>query len=105
MASFELYRREVSGDVVATLGVVEHLYVVEDVGPGLDTRRVDLATDPLTFEQLEEALGHGVVMAVAAPAHAGGQVVIAQEVLPVVASELTALVRVNGDRLLGLPAP
>jgi hypothetical protein len=78
MASFKLYRRQVSGGVVAALGVVEHLDVVKDVGPGLVARRVNLAADPLAFEQLEEALGHGVVMAIAAPAHAAGQVVISQ---------------------------
>ena len=48
---------------------------------------------------------HSVVMAVATPTHAGDQIVVAKEVLPVVASELAALVGVNGDSLFGLPAP
>ena len=34
MASFELYRRSISGSAVAPLWVVEHLDVVEDVGLG-----------------------------------------------------------------------
>jgi hypothetical protein len=37
------------------------------------SRRVDLAMDPLAFEQLEEGLGQGALMAVAAPAAAAGQ--------------------------------
>jgi len=42
----------------------------------------------LALEQLEEALGHSVVVAVATPAHAAEQVVVAQEGLPLVASEV-----------------
>lgn len=105
MASFELDRRSVAGGAVAPLGVVEHFDVVEDVGAGVVAGRVDLSTDSLALEQLEEALGHGVVVAVAAPAHAADQVVVAQEGLPLMASELTALVRVHRDGLLGLAAP
>ena len=92
MASLELYRGSISGSAVAPLWVVEHLDVVEDIGSGFITAWVDLTTDTFTFEQLEEALSHGVVVAVAATAHAGYEVVIMQEVLPVVAGELTALI-------------
>ena len=92
MASFKLYRRSISGSAVAPLRVVEHLDVVEDIGSGLITAWVDLTTDTLTFEQLEEALSHGVVVTVAAATHAGNEVVIMQEVLPVVAGELTPLI-------------
>jgi len=61
--------------------------------------------DPLAFEQLEEALGHCVVMAVAAATHAGQQTVSVQEGLPVVTAVLTARVRVNDDLVLGLASP
>jgi hypothetical protein len=105
MAAFELYRRQVAGGVVTPLGVVEHLDVIEDVGSGSIAGRVDLATDSLSLEKLEEALGDGVVVTVAAPTHAAHEVVIAQEVLPGVSSELAALVRVDGDNALGLSAP
>jgi hypothetical protein len=73
VASFELYRRSISGSAVAPLWVVEHLDVVEDIGLGGIACRVDLAADALALEQLKEALGHGVVAAVATTAHAGDQ--------------------------------
>ena len=95
MALLELYRRQVACSVVTPLWVVEHLDVVEDIGPCLVAAGVDLATDSLPLEKLEEALGYSVVMAVAATAHAAHQVVIAQEVLPAVSGELTALIRVH----------
>jgi hypothetical protein len=88
MASLELYGRQVASGVVATLGVIEHLDVVEDIGPGLIARRIGLPANALSLEQLEEALCDCVVMAVAAPAHAAHQVVVAQEALPVMAGEL-----------------
>lgn len=105
MASLELYGRQVASGVVATPGVIEHLNVVEDIGPGLTARRIDLSANALSLEQLEEALCDCVVMAVAAPAHAAHQVVIAQEALPVMAGELAALVGMHGDRRFGLAPP
>jgi len=101
MASFDS-TRSVSGSTIAALGVVEHLDVVEDVGSGVIAGRVDLAANAFALEQLERVLGRGVVVAAAATAHAGDQVVIAQEVLPVMTGELTALVRMRRDRLFGL---
>jgi hypothetical protein len=44
-------------------------------------------------------------MAVAASAHALFEVVRLQEIAPVVAAELTALIRMNHDGLLWLTAP
>ena len=92
MAFFELYWRNISSSAVTPLWVVEHLDVVEDICPGILACCVDLPANSLTLEQLEEALGHSVVMAVAAAAHAGDQMVLAQEVLPVMPSELRALI-------------
>jgi len=66
---------------MATPGVIEHLDVVEDIGPGLIARRIDLSANAFSLEQLKEALCDCVVMAVAAPAHAAHQVVVAQESL------------------------
>ena len=88
MASLELYRRSISGSAMAALRVVEHLDVVEDIGSRVIAGRIDLAADAFALEQLEEALGHSVVVAVATPAHAADQVMVAQESLPLVASEL-----------------
>lgn len=69
--------------------VVKPLNVVEDVGFGLLPCGIDLPAHPLAFEQLEEALHHGVIVTVAMPAHAAQRVVLAQKALPGVAGELT----------------
>ena len=92
MALFELYWGNVASRSMTALWVVEHLDVVEDIASGLIPGGIDLASNALTLEQLEEALCHSVVVAVAATTHAGDQIVIAQEALPVVAGELTTLV-------------
>ncbi len=92
LAFFELYWRDAARCVVAALWVVEHLDVIEDISPCILPGWVNLAANPLTLEQLEEALGHRVVMAVAPMAHAAEQIVVAQETLPVMPCELTALI-------------
>jgi len=56
---------------VATLRVIEHLNVIEHILACLLAGRVGSPPDTLALEQLEEALGHGIVSAVAAAAHAG----------------------------------
>jgi len=52
---------------------------------------IRFATNPFPLEQLEEALGDGIIVAVTVPAHALLQVVRVQEVAPIVAAELTPL--------------
>ena len=59
--------------------VVEHLDVIEHVLAGFVARAIGPAPDPLAFEQVKEALDHGIVMAVAAPAHGVNQIVVPQE--------------------------
>ena len=86
-------------------GVVKHLDVVEHVATRRIPGQVDLSPDPLSLEQLEEALGHGVVVAVAAAAHARHHVVALEEVLPLVAGELATLIAVQCDRCCGLAPP
>lgn len=76
-------------------GFVKHLDVVEHVTTRRIPGQVDLSPDLLSLEQLEEALGHGVVVAIAAPAHAADDPMSLQERLPLCAGELTALVRVQ----------
>lgn len=75
MTSFELYRRQAFGSDMKASGAVEHLDVEEDIAAGQIPSWIDLAPESLALEQLEEALGHSVVMAVATAAHAGHQVV------------------------------
>lgn len=90
---------------MATHRVVEHLDVVEHVrgcgGPG----RVDPPLDPLLLQDAEEALGHRVVVAVAATAHARHHPMRLQERLPVAAGELAALVGVHHDAGARLAPP
>jgi hypothetical protein len=74
------------------LGVVKHLYVIEDIGPGVLPGEIDLTANAFVLEQLEEALGHCVVTAVTSPTHATDQVVIAQKGLPGMSCELAPLV-------------
>lgn len=71
--TFKLYRRELVARTMQTLHVVEHLYVVECVGPRINPRRIDLALDPLALQELEEALGHRVIVTVAAPTRTLGK--------------------------------
>lgn len=65
----------------------------------------DLAPDPLALAQLEDALGHSVVMAVAPADHADHQVVVFEKVLPLVAGELTSLIGMQNHRRLRLMPP
>jgi len=62
--------------------VVEKLDVIEYVSPGVCAGGVGLSPYALALEQLEKALGHRIVVAVSAAAHAGFQIVRFQEGLP-----------------------
>lgn len=59
----------------------------------------------VALKQLEEALGHCVVVAVATSAHAADKFMVATEALPLVAGELTALIGMNHNRRMLLAAP
>src|SRR5215469_16089283 len=85
--------------------VVEDLNVIKYVGPCLVAGGVDAIADTLLLEAAEEALRHRVVPAVAAPAHAGRELVVATEPHPVIAAVLGALVGVHDHRCLGMPVP
>jgi len=83
---FKLDWRDVADMAVATSWVVERFDVVEHIGACLVAGRIRLSLDSLALEQLEKALDDGVVVAVAASAHAGSQAVGSQKGLPVVAA-------------------
>jgi hypothetical protein len=70
IAFLELYRRDVASGIVPTLGVAKHLDVIEDISPSVLPGEIDLTANAFALEQLEEALGHRVVMAVTSPTHA-----------------------------------
>ena len=77
------------------LRVVKHLDVIEHVGLCSIPCYIDFPLDAFTLEQLEKAFGHRIVMTIAAPTHATHQAMFFEKGLPVVASELRALVRMN----------
>ena len=104
MTPLKLGRRQAVSTGMTTSGVIEHFDVVEDIAAGILPGGIGFTADALTFEQLEETLCDSVVMAVAPSAHAGLQFVALEEVLPLSASELAALVGMNQHRLAG-PAP
>ncbi len=60
---------------MTSLRIVEQFDVTKNVLPCCFPIGVDFPANPFPFEKLKEALGNGVVVTVAAPAHAGDQVV------------------------------
>lgn len=74
---------------VEYLGLVEH--ILSGFGPGL----VGSAPHPFSLEQIEEALGNGVVVAIPASAYCVLQIVMLQEGRPVHASEQGAMIRMD----------
>ena len=102
---FVLYRRKAVVVSVSAFGVVEHLDIVEHVTPRIIACGVDLALDPLQLEQLEEALDHCVVVAVAAPTRRAFQSVRLQKLCPVAPRKLAALIAVDQHARRRLTAP
>ncbi len=80
--------------------VVEHLDVVEHILARFVPCSIGPAPDPLALEQIEEALGHGIVMAVAAPAHGVNQIVVPQEAVPIHAGELGVFNRLSQHQVI-----
>lgn len=71
---------------------MEPLDVIEHISPGHGQRPIATSVDAFALELAEEALGSGVVGAVAHIAHAAEDVVIFQELLVLGAGELSAAV-------------
>ena len=70
------------------LRIVEHLDVVEHILSGVGSCLVGSASYPLSLEQVEEALGNGIVVTVPVPAYRVFQIVMLQERCPVHTGEL-----------------
>lgn len=96
LSVFEVNGRQHAIVGVLALGVIEHLDIFEDVLPCGLTGGVGFPPDPFPLQQLEKALSHSVIMAVATAAHAGFQIVLTPESLPLAAGILRTLVGVNG---------
>ena len=75
--------------------VVKQLDIVKDIAPGFIPCHVSFHFDPLSLEQLKKTLCDRVVMTIASTAHASFQTVGFQEVLPIMAAVLAALIGVN----------
>jgi hypothetical protein len=99
MPSLELDGRQATIVPMTTSWVVKHLNVIEHIPPGFLAVNVNLPLDSFTLEQLEEAFGHSIVVAVATATHAGGQVVRLEEVLSIITAELTTLVGMHDYHL------
>ena len=90
---------------MAAFRVVEEFDAIEHITPRFFAADVDFAPDSFALEPFEEALYHRVVVAVAAPAHTGAQVVRTQEGLPVVAAVLTSLIGMHDDGARRIASP
>jgi hypothetical protein len=73
---------------VFALQILEDLDVVELVLNCGCSGQVCAATDAFALQKLEEALRHGIVVAVPPSAHSGGEIVLAKKHLPLAAGEL-----------------
>jgi hypothetical protein len=56
--------------------VMKYLDVIKNILPCLNAVCIDTAPYTFSFEELKKALHHGVVTAVASPAHTGNEVVL-----------------------------
>ena len=71
MASLVLYGRHAIRRRMSADGVVKHLNVAEHIAACFLPVGINVLTNALSLEQLEEAFCHSIVMTVASPAHAG----------------------------------
>lgn len=76
---------------VFALRIVEHLDIFEYIGPCVFSCCICFPPNTFTFQQLKEAFNDRVIMAIAATAHAGFQVVLTDKRLPLTTCELAAL--------------
>ena len=68
--------------------IVERLYIIEDIGPGLGTGAVDLAGYSLDFQRREEAFHRRVIPNFPGPAHAAGDAMLFEQLAEVFAGVL-----------------
>jgi hypothetical protein len=87
MLSLELNGKQAIVVPMTTSWIVKHFDVIEHISSGFLTVNVNLPLDAFTLEQLEEALGHRVVIAVPTAINAGDQAVRLEEIPPVITAE------------------
>ena len=79
LSVFEVNRRQHPVSGVLAFGIVEEFDVVEYVLPSIISGFVCPSPNALTFQQVEEALGNRIVMAIPTTTHAVFQIVLPQE--------------------------
>jgi len=77
---------------MASGAIVEHLDIVQDVGPRQVAGFVDALADTLLLQAAEEGFGNGIAPAIATPAHAEHESMRLAEPLPLIAT-----VKTRGD--------
>ena len=75
---------------MAPLAVIEHLDVLEQLGAGRRARLPRRIMHQLDLQRREEALGHGIVPTIAAPARAADDARVGEHRLVVTAGVLPA---------------
>lgn len=75
-----------------SLRVVEHLDIIEHIVPGLLAGSIGAPPDPFALEQVEEAFGYGIIVAIPSSAHGVLKIMGAQEGGSVDTGELAALI-------------
>ncbi len=88
-------RADVAQCRMSSFATVEDLNIIEQAGFGLRVRQILLTIDLLLFERGKEALYWGIVPAVAATAHAAGDVPFLQPPLIAMHGILAAPVAVG----------
>jgi hypothetical protein len=84
------------------LWIIEHLNIVEYILPRIISGFVSAAPDTFTLQEVKEAFGNGVVVAVSSTAHAVFEIMVSQKCRPIDAGELSALVGVDQHLLFWL---
>ena len=85
MRSAVVGSRSKSGSAAVNLRSVEHLNVLEQIGPGFVSVAIADPDDPFALENTEEAFNDGIVIAVAGTAHGAFDVVFGQRVAEIIA--------------------
>ena len=105
LVTLEVGRADVAERRVATDTIVEHFDVLKCLVLGLRPGGEDGLVNELHLQRGEEALGHGVVPAIALAAHAAVDAVLPKRLLVVPGGVLDPPVRVMEEAGLGPPGP
>ena len=68
--------------------IIKHLYIIENILPGFVPRFVKPAANPFSLEQIEEAFGDSVVVAVTASANGMLDIVCLEKIRSIYACKL-----------------